>query len=32
MTENHNNEIWVFLSHSNKDYEKVLKSNLIRSI
>ena len=23
MTDNNNNEIWVFLSHSNKDYEKV---------
>lgn len=23
MTKNNNNEIWVFLSHSNKDYEKV---------
>ena len=22
---NNNNEIWVFLSHSNKDYEKVIK-------
>lgn len=22
---NNNNEIWVFLSHSNKDYEKVVK-------
>lgn len=23
MTDYSNNEIWVFLSHSNKDYEKV---------
>lgn len=23
-----NNEIWPFLSHSNKDYEKVLNSEL----
>lgn len=23
MLDNNNNEIWVFLSHSNKDYEKV---------
>ncbi len=25
MTNDNNNEIWVFLSHSNKDYEKVVK-------
>lgn len=25
MTNNSKNEIWVFLSHSNKDYEKVIK-------
>ena len=25
MTDNSKNEIWVFLSHSNKDYEKVLQ-------
>lgn len=25
MADNQNNEIWVFLSHSNKDYEKVIK-------
>lgn len=25
MTDNNNNDIWVFLSHSNKDYEKVRK-------
>ena len=25
MADNQSNEIWVFLSHSNKDYEKVLQ-------
>lgn len=29
MADNSNNEIWVFLSHSNKDYEKV---RIVRNI
>ena len=28
MAGNSNNEIWVFLSHSNKDYEKVRQGSL----